>query len=66
MKPGYLTTEFWATILTHVITIVTLLNVPLNTNKLTALVPVAALIMSAVAQAFYSHSRATVKAAQGK
>lgn len=63
MKPGYRTTEWWGTVLTHIITIMVLLNVPLDTNRLTALVPVASLILSAAAQVAYSHSRATVKAA---
>jgi hypothetical protein len=62
-KPGYLTTEFWGTMLTHVITIVLLFNANLNSDKLSALVPMASLLMSGLAQAWYSHSRGHAKVA---
>lgn len=62
-KPGYLTTEFWGTAFTHVITVVLLFNVNLNSDKLTAMVPVASLLMSGLAQAWYSHSRGHTKVA---
>ena len=67
MKPGIKTTEFWSTVLFHVITVVSLVltatGSAFDTSKLNALVPVAALIASGAAQAFYSLSRAKVKAA---
>lgn len=65
-KPGYLTSEFWSTQILHVITAVITISslmghTPFDANGLQPLVPVAALIMSGIAQAVYSHSRAHVK-----
>lgn len=62
-KPGYTTTEFWSTILVHAITIVTVLFTNFNSDKLSALVPLGAFFMSALAQAYYSHSRGATKVA---
>ena len=62
-KPGYATTEFWSTILVHLITVVTMFNVNLNSDKLSALVPMGAFFMSAIAQAYYAHSRGHTKVA---
>lgn len=63
MKPGYATTEFWSTLLTHIISIAVLFNTNLNSDQLSALVPVGALLASGAAQAYYSHSRGIAKAA---
>lgn len=65
MKPGYLTTEFWTTVLTGVISVVVLFNSNLNSDKLSALIPVASMIMVGISTAFYSHSRGAVKSASG-
>lgn len=62
-KPGYLTSEFWSTILVHLVTIVTLFNVNLNSDKMSALIPLGAFFMSGLAQAYYSHSRGHTKVA---
>lgn len=68
IKPGYLTTEFWSTQILHVITaLVTVSSLtghtPFDASGLQPLIPVAALIMSALAQAAYNHGRAKLKAA---
>lgn len=65
-KPGYTTTEFWSTMILHALTgVVTVLSLvghtPFDASGLQPLIPVAALVMSGLAQAFYSHSRAKVK-----
>lgn len=62
-KAGYLTTEFWSTMLMHAITVALLFDTSLNSDKLSALVPVASLLMSGLAQAWYSHSRGHAKVA---
>ena len=66
--PGYTTTEFWTTLLTHAISaaaiLLTALHVTVfNGDTLTPLVPTIALVASAIAQAVYTQSRAKVKAA---
>lgn len=65
--PGFTTTEFWTTMLVHLVTgIVTISSLfthtPFDASGLQPLIPVAALVMSGIAQAYYSHSRAHVKA----
>lgn len=67
-KPGYLTTEFWTTNLVHLITVITMIaaaygNDSFDGNKLQPLIPMASLLMSGLAQAFYNHSRAHIKVA---
>jgi hypothetical protein len=65
VKPGWTTTEFWQTLIVHVIAAVvalgTVLHTHFNLNGLQAIVPSVALVASAIAQGVYSHSRATVK-----
>lgn len=67
MKPGIKTTEFWTTVLVHLITVATVIlsatGSSFDTSKLNALVPVAAMIASGIVQSFYSASRGRVKAA---
>lgn len=65
-KPGYTTTEFWSTMLLHMFSGVAVLaslftHTPFDARGLQPLIPVAALVMSGIAQAYYSHSRAHVK-----
>lgn len=62
-KPGWATTEFWVTILTGVLAAAVIVNSNLDSNKLSALIPTAALVMAGVASWAYSHSRAKVKVA---
>jgi hypothetical protein len=65
VKPGWTTTEFWQTMLVHVIAAVvalgTILHTHFNLNGLQAAVPSVAMFASAIAQGVYSHSRAIVK-----
>jgi hypothetical protein len=65
VKPGWTTSEFWQTLLVHGIAAIVALGTVFHThfklNGLQAIVPAVALIASAVAQAVYSQSRATVK-----
>ena len=67
MKPGFKTTEFWQTTLLHALTAVVVIastfGYHIDSVKLQPLIPVGALIASAIAQAFYSASRASVKVA---
>lgn len=67
LKPGYLTTEFWTTLLMHVLTVVatvmTFTGHTLDKDHFAALIPVGALIGSSVAQLAYSLSRSRTKAA---
>jgi hypothetical protein len=65
VKPGWTTTEFWQTLIVHVIAAVvalgTVFHTHFNLNGLQAVVPSVALVASAVAQSVYNHSRAAVK-----
>jgi hypothetical protein len=67
VKPGLTTTEFWQTLLVQLIavtvTVGSLWNSRFTLDGLRALVPSAAILAAALAQAFYTHSRGTVKAA---
>src|ERR1700740_3293920 len=67
VKPGWTTTEFWQTLVVHliasVIALCTLFHTNFNLNGLQAIVPAVAVIASAIAQSMYSHSRASVKSA---
>jgi hypothetical protein len=67
VDPGYTTTEFWQTLLVNVVAAVvaigTIFRTNFNLNGAQAAVPAAAVLAAAIAQAFYSHSRATVKVA---
>ena len=69
MKPGFKTTEFWQTTMLHVLTafivIASTFGYHIDSVKWEPLIPAAALIASAIAQAFYSVSRASVKVAAG-
>lgn len=65
-KPGYLTTEFWTTSFLHLISFLAVVWTLLGRSgdlspTLAPLVPVAALVASAVAQAVYSLCRGQVK-----
>lgn len=59
-KPGFLTTEFWATIIAHVLALVTLVHPGTDTGTWTQ--PLA-VVAAGLATAFYSLSRAHVKRA---
>lgn len=65
VKPGWTTTEFWTTLLIHIIAAVvalgTVFHTHFNLNGLQAIVPTVALVAAALAQSMYSHSRAAVK-----
>ncbi len=69
MKPGPKTTEFWATLLTHVFTVATSIFVladqpfPARFAYLQGLVPIAAFVASSIVQFGYNLSRGRVKAA---
>lgn len=65
-QPGWTTSEFWSTQILHLITaIITISSLtghtPFDASGLQPLIPVAALVMSGVAQAMYSHGRSHVK-----
>ncbi len=66
VKPGYLTTEFWTNVLVQLlnvaIQVATLFGHSFNGSTLQPLIPVAALVAAGIAQAYYAHSRAVVKA----
>ena len=65
VNPGWTTTEFWQTLIVHLLVAIvalgTVFHAHWNLNGLQAIVPAVALMASALAQGFYSHSRATVK-----
>jgi hypothetical protein len=67
VKPGWTTTEFWQTLIVHLIAAVvalgTVFHTNFNLNGLQAIVPAVAVVASAIAQSMYSHSRASVKSA---
>jgi hypothetical protein len=67
VDPGYTTTEFWQTVFVHLVAAVvalgTVFNPRFSLNGAQAIIPALAVGASAVAQLFYSRSRATVKAA---
>jgi hypothetical protein len=67
VDPGYTTTEFWQTLLLHVIAgvvaIGTLISNNFKLNGVQAVVPSAAVVAAAIGQVFYSMSRAKVKSA---
>jgi hypothetical protein len=67
VDPGYTTTEFWQTLFVHLVAATvalgTVFNSRFNLDGAQAIIPALALAASAVAQLFYSRSRATVKAA---
>lgn len=69
MKPGPKTTEFWATLLTHIFTVATSIFVladqpfPDRFAYLQGLIPMVAFVASAGVQAGYNLSRGRVKAA---
>lgn len=68
-KPGYATTEFWMTLLTHAITVVVFVYTVVLHRSFTsleatnALIPVAAVFASMIGQAVYTHGRSKLKAA---
>lgn len=66
-KPGYLTTEFWVTILTVAFSILatfaTLFGKTINKDGLLALVPTLAPLAAGVAAALYSVTRSKTKTA---
>lgn len=66
-KPGYLTTEFWVTVLTVLFSVVatfaTLFGKTINKDGLLALVPALAPIAAVVAAAVYSLTRSKTKQA---
>lgn len=59
-KPGYATTEFWATIIVHVLALIALVHPGIDTGTWTQ--PLA-VIAAGLGTAFYSLSRAHVKKA---
>jgi hypothetical protein len=67
VKPGWTTTEFWQTLLvqalTAIVAIGTMFRSNFNLDGVQAVVPAVAVLAAALAQAYYSHSRAVVKAA---
>ena len=66
IEPGYTTTEFWTTLLTEVIAgVVAFMALAKNVSiaNVQAVVPSVALLAAAIAQFFYSRSRAAVKVA---
>jgi hypothetical protein len=65
-RPGYTTSEFWSTLIIHLISgVATLVSLtthtPFDASGLQPLIPVAALFASGLAQAYYNHSRGHVK-----
>ncbi|GAA2501782.1 hypothetical protein [Terrabacter carboxydivorans] len=64
---GWQTSEFWATVATNVVSLAVaaaaLLGKTLDQSALTALIPSFAVLASAIATAFYAHSRSTLKVA---
>jgi hypothetical protein len=68
LRPGYLTTEFWTTVLVQVVSAISVFaslftHTPFDASGLQPLIPVAAVIAAGLAQSFYSHSRGKVKQA---
>lgn len=67
VKAGWRTTEFWQSLLVQLITIAvaigSIFKSNFNLNGVQAVVPSIAVLAAALAQAFYSHSRAAVKSA---
>jgi hypothetical protein len=67
VDPGYTTTEFWSTVFVHLVTATvalgTIFNPRFKLDGVQAIIPSLAVVASALAQMFYSHSRAGVKAA---
>ena len=67
VKPGWTTTEFWQTLLvqalTAIIAIGAMFKSNFNLDGVQAVIPAVAVLAAALAQAYYSHSRAVVKAA---
>lgn len=65
MKPGYLTTEWWANVFVQVVGLLVVTGVikPETQGQLAALIPAAALVAMAISQAIYSWSRGNVKVA---
>lgn len=67
VKPGWTTSEFWQTLLVQAITAIvaigTMFKSNFNLDGVQAIVPAIAVLAAAVAQAFYSHARASVKSA---
>lgn len=66
IKGGFRTTEFWTTMFLHLLSaitvILTLTGHSFDSEKLQPLVPMAAMLASGLAQAYYSHSRSSLKA----
>lgn len=67
-KPGVTTSEFWQSLLVQVVSAVvglgTLFHAHFDLSGLQVLIPSIAMLAAAIASAFYSRSRATIKAAQ--
>jgi len=67
VKPGWTTTEFWQTLLVQALTAIVAIGAMFKSNfnldGVQAVVPAVAVLAAALAQAYYSHSRAVVKAA---
>ena len=67
MRPGWVTTEFWATVGTNVVGLVlslaSVFGHVIDPTQLNALVPVVATLASALATTVYAHTRAKVKVA---
>lgn len=67
IKPGWTTTEFWQTLLVQALTAIVAIGAifkgNFNLDGVQAVVPAVAVLAAALAQAYYNHSRAVVKAA---
>jgi len=64
MKPGYLTTEFYVTLLTQVWGVIALVGgFDVNNSTANSAIKVGGLLAAAVASGFYSHSRGKAKSA---
>src|SRR5690348_13385417 len=67
VKPGANTTELWTAastnLLSFAVAIATIVGHPFDSSALQALVPAVAMIAASITSAFYSRSRAVVKAA---
>lgn len=66
VKPGWVTSEFWVTVLTAVIALISMFQTDFGTdvdNNWGAAVPAVATAIAGIASLVYTHSRSKVKAA---
>lgn len=64
MKPGYLTTEFYVSLLTYIVAIIGLFGVHIaNADaSIQAIASVLSLVITAITSIYYTHSRTSLKA----